>query len=154
MELIQTVFDHYLVTALAAVVLALIILAFKGVRAVLLRLINRAFPVPLVDGSWETEVRRTNSANERHENVKLSQFANKVWGTAIRIDGKGSYELRGEVFGERLSLTYRQNKPGNDMGAILLRIQPNGRRMEGLEIGCDLNTGAVNGVAYVWTKRP
>lgn len=154
LEPLGDIVSHYRIELLAAFFIAVISLTFGAVRAGFLRLANRLLPVLRVDGKWHTQIER-NGTTESHEHVEMRQLGSRVWGLATHVKGGDSYRLRGDVHGDKVSMTYRQASPhGNDVGAILLKIATDGRVMDGFEIGCDLPTGAVSSRRYVWTRRP
>ena len=151
-------FDDTLVKVVAALVIAAATLALKAVRAWISARVTSLLRVVQVAGDWDTSIQRAGAeAPANHEVVSLRQFGSWVWGVAARVDGAAAtrYRLRGEVFGDKVSLTYRDAAAfGNDVGAILLKVSADGTRLDGFEIGCNLGTNAPESLNYHWTRRP
>jgi len=148
-------FRSEIVKALAPLVVTVALLLLKRTRTILLAIANAIIQPPRVDGQWDTFVSSKVVAEQPHEAAELRQLGARVWGSAKRTDGTASYKLQGSVFGDKLSLTYRDGDPhGNDVGVILLRIKTTGKLMEGLEIGCNLDNGEIEELGYKWKRRP
>lgn len=75
--------------------------------------LSALFAPAKVKGVWDTalepsgtDISKIDPAAKRYEKVTLYQFFNKVWGIAELNSDRTVYKVRGQLFGEKLSLVF------------------------------------------------
>ena len=89
MEVISHLWQHYSIEILAALIIATVVLLGRFAAA----LLTSIFSPIKISGEWETKLDR-GSGLTKHEDVKIHQCIQRVWGRATSTDGR-SFRISG-----------------------------------------------------------